>query len=153
MRTLLCLLFIAAASTLALAAQAPTLKADHLPEMEKQALQVEKDWNEAVKSQNRAKIERFCAADFVLTDDEGKLSDLPKYLDATVHHLKINSYTLSELAAKLYGDTAVVTGHWKGTVTVDGEDSEGLYGFTDTFVRRDGRWWAIASQMSAIPAK
>jgi ketosteroid isomerase-like protein len=43
------------------------------------------------------------------------------------------------------GDTAVVHGLWTEKSTLNGKDTSGQYRFTDTFIKRDGRWQAVAT--------
>ncbi len=148
MRLLTWMLLATVMTDLAGAAQAPTLKADHRPEVETQVLQVEKAWNEAVKLRDRVKLARFCAEDFVTTDEEGSVSTKAQFVDAVMQHFKLNSYALTDMKATVYGDTAIVVGQWKGSYAVDGDEREGVFRFTDTFIKRDGQWWAAASHMS-----
>lgn len=135
----------------AIAAQSPTLKADHRAEGEQQLLKTERDWLEALKSHDKQALTQLCADDFFTTDEEGKVSKKAKYLEDSLQHLQITSSTLSELFAQTYGETGIVSGRWKAKFTVDGVDASGTYQFTDTFVRRDGRWWAVTSHASRVP--
>jgi len=48
------------------------------------------------------------------------------------------------------GDTAVVTGRSTIKGVRDGKDLIGRERWTDVFVRRDGRWLAVASHSSRI---
>ena len=53
---------------------------------------------------------------------------------------------------RLYGDTAVVTGQTmlKGTIVATGKAIEATVQFTDTFVRLNGQWRAVAGQASKL---
>jgi ketosteroid isomerase-like protein len=56
---------------------------------------------------------------------------------------------IDELNVRVYGDTAVVTG--RTTAKTGGASPVSLaLRFTDVFVRRDGRWLAVASQATRI---
>ena len=43
------------------------------------------------------------------------------------------------------GDTAIVHGLWTEKSTLNGKDMSGQYRFTDTFIKRDGRWQAVGT--------
>jgi len=49
---------------------------------------------------------------------------------------------------QLFGDTAVVTGRTHGTGDFAGVSYDVVIRFTDTFVRRENRWQAVASHSS-----
>jgi hypothetical protein len=46
-----------------------------------------------------------------------------------------------------------VAARWTGKIIVDGKDASGAIRYTDTFVKRQGRWQIIASQDTQIPKK
>jgi len=48
------------------------------------------------------------------------------------------------------GDTAIVHGLWTETATLNGKDTSGQFRFTDTFVKRDGRWQAVATYSTKL---
>jgi uncharacterized protein DUF4440 len=54
------------------------------------------------------------------------------------------SSSVDQLAVRVYGDTAIVTGRTKATTSGAAEPTVTLR-FTDVFVRRDGRWIVVAS--------
>jgi ketosteroid isomerase-like protein len=153
MKTLFIFALVVCAATLAAAADIATLKADRKPETEQQLLKVERDWNEAFKAQDKTALSALCAEDFVATDAEGATSNKPSYLEDAVKQVKVLSYSLSNTSARAYGDSGIVTGRWKGKVSVQGQVTEFAAAFTDTFVRRDGRWWAVATHMSRLPVE
>ncbi|MDO8679112.1 MAG: nuclear transport factor 2 family protein [Acidobacteriota bacterium] len=61
----------------------------------------------------------------------------------------IESFTIDDVAVRVFGDAAVVTG--RTTVTVGGASPVTVkLRFTDVFIRRSGRWLAVASHATAI---
>lgn len=62
---------------------------------------------------------------------------------------KIETFTIDEVSVRPFGDAAVVTG--RTVVTTSGPRAATVrLRFTDVFIRRGGRWQAVASQATAI---
>ena len=61
------------------------------------------------------------------------------------------SSVVDQLAVRVYGDTAVVTG--RTTATVDGDAlQQATLRFTDVFVRRESGWLVVASHATRLPS-
>lgn len=58
--------------------------------------------------------------------------------------------TVDQLAVRIYGDTAIVTGRTTATAAGTSPQTISLR-FTDVFVRRQGRWVVVASHATRIP--
>jgi ketosteroid isomerase-like protein len=58
------------------------------------------------------------------------------------------SSTVDQLAVRSYGETAIVTGRTKATVS--GTQEAVTLRFTDVFVRRGGRWVVVASHATRV---
>lgn len=116
-------------------------------------LRVEREWSEAFKNRDKDALSRILADDFVYTDDEGRVSDKAQYIEAAVNVIRVQSYSVGDVAVRLAGEAAVVTGRWSGKLTVRGGDASGDFRYTDTLVRRGGRWQVLASQDTRIVAK
>ena len=54
------------------------------------------------------------------------------------------------MKVRVFGDTAVVTGTEVETTVQDGKTSSDHYVWTDVFVKRNGKWLAVASQTALI---
>jgi ketosteroid isomerase-like protein len=62
----------------------------------------------------------------------------------------IASLSSDDISVRAFGDTAVVTG--RTTATTGGAQPETVrLRFTDVFIRRDGRWQAVASHATRLP--
>ena len=104
---------------------------------------------------DRAAIERIIAPEWTVTGPDGQIStraDVLREVFETRTH-RIISLTLDEVRVRVFGDAAVVTGRTRGR----GESGKTPYDveirFTDMFVRRDGRWQAVASHASMVTAR
>ncbi len=147
----LCLCLVVTITVLAFS-QSAGIKADKNSKEEQVIIKLEREWNEASKKQDKAVLERILAEDYISNDDTGQPANKADVI-ATLHDYETGSYTLDNLTVKVYGDTAILVGRWTGTLMHKGKDIGGVYWFTDTFVKRHGRWWAIATQQTRIPKK
>ena len=68
---------------------------------------------------------------------------------------RIESGSVDDLNIRTFGDVAIVTGRSVLAGSYQGERASVVQRFTDVFVRRDGRWQAVASQGTQVaqPAK
>ena len=150
MKTWLAYLLLVCISALATAADVSMLKADRKPETSTQLLKVERDLNEAFKAQDKNTLASLCSDDCVFTDDEGKMTNKTEFVKSVDSGPKVVSYILSDLSVHIYGDTGILTGQWSGTVKTNNEETKAALRFTDTFVRRNERWYAVASHMTRL---
>jgi ketosteroid isomerase-like protein len=109
-----------------------------------------RQWMEGFKNRDEAILNRVLADDFIFTDDKGKTFDKAQYVEAATKAIKVESYRLDDLTARVNGDTCVVAGRKSGKFTVDGKPSSSNIRFTNTLVKRQGRWRVIASQDTRI---
>jgi peptidylprolyl isomerase len=123
------------------------------PSAEQSLKDAEHQWTEAFKNRDKDALSRILDDQFIFTDDEGQVVDKTQYIDAAIQAIKVESYSLEDMTVRVHGDTGVVAGRLTGKFTVGGKDASGDFRFTDTFVRRLGRWRVIASQDTRIPRK
>jgi hypothetical protein len=101
---------------------------------------------------NRAEIERIIAPEWRSTGPDGRTADrasvLAQVLETRVH--RIERIEIDDVMARVVGNAAVVTGRTHGVGAFDGAPYDVVIRFTDTFVRREGRWQAIASHASVV---
>ena len=99
---------------------------------------------------DRAVIERMIAPDWISTGPDGAVADratvLAQVFETGVH--TIRRLEIDDVRARVFGEAAVVTGRTHGVGEFEGAPYDVVIRFTDTFVRRDGRWQAIASHAS-----
>ena len=115
------------------------------PTAEDEVLQVTREWLAAEERVDRATLRRIIADDFLGTGPMGttliKDEVIPE--EGTQSGLAL---TTSDLKARIFGDTAVVTG--KG---VQKAGEKRALRFTVVFAKRDNRWQMVAGHLSAIP--
>ena len=101
---------------------------------------------------DRVGIERIIAPEWTTTGPDGSRADratvLGQVFDSRVH--TIRQVDIDDVQVHVFGDAAVVTGRTHGVGAFSGTPYDVVIRFTDTFVRRDGRWQAVASHASAV---
>ncbi len=112
--------------------------------------EMEREVAEAFKNKDVAALNRLLAADFIFTAADGQLLDRAAYIETAVKKIKIESYTLDDLITRSHGDTVIVAGLWTGKFENEGKKMTATMRFTDTFVKRLGRWRMAASHETII---
>lgn len=112
-------------------------------------MQLERDWADAAKRQDMAWMERHYAPEYTWTSPDGAINDRKTDIE-DAKNVTFDSLEVSDTQVRVNGDTAVVTGVTTMKGAYKGQDISGRYRFTDTFVRRDGRWLVLASQSTRI---
>lgn len=131
---------------------APNAAAPGQPPPAEQALAtLERDWANAVKSRDAEKLGRIEAEEYEFTDPGGQVWTKARQLETIrAGDLEIDSFQLSELKVRVYGDTAVVRYRITWTGRYMGTDLSGPQRVTDVFVKRDGRWQCVASHTTRL---
>jgi uncharacterized protein (TIGR02246 family) len=118
---------------------------------EEQVRRLEHQWIEAFLRGDTETLDRILADDFVFTDPEGRLLTKAEWIaDMTSGELAFESIHIDDLQVRMYGDAAVANGR----TTVKARSKEGgfngQYCYTDMYVKRDGRWQAVAEQATLL---
>ena len=118
---------------------------------EQALLQLENDWGAAAKSKDKAWFERTFADEYTSIGSSGKMRNKTEDIAETISNSdKLTTDEASDMKVRVYGDAAVVTGrlHLVGKGK-DGNFDRNYY-WTDTFVRRHGRWQVVATQSTLV---
>jgi Domain of unknown function (DUF4440) len=109
----------------------------------------EADWAESVVSNDARVLERLLAEDFVGIDIDGTRYSKASAIKDCSKPSEYVSNKLDEMTIRIYGDAAVAQGteSWKKK---DGTD--GKFIWTDTWIKRGGKWQAVAGE-DLIPPK
>lgn len=125
--------------------------ADETP-AQKEVLQFERDACKGFLDADAAALERVLTPDFTLTLSNGEVNtradEINELRSGRVHYDVFENY---DMLARLYGENvAVVLGKTRVKGTSDGKTFDRVVQFTDTVVRRDGRWQVAAGHVSQI---
>ena len=110
----------------------------------------ERSWLEAFKSRDKAALLRILDDEFIFIDDEGQVFNKIQYIAAATTAIKVESYTLDDVVVRVFGDTGIVSGKVTARLTAEGREASGVFRFTDTFLRRLGRWRVVSSQNTRV---
>jgi len=114
---------------------------------------MELDWNEAFLRRDRRWFERNYADDVSsIGNASATIQNKQAAIATALADTTLQSLELSDLNIRVDGNAAIVT----GINRIRGRDSQGKpynvqIAFTDTFVKRDGRWLVWATQGTRVP--
>jgi ketosteroid isomerase-like protein len=113
-------------------------------EDERYIIESERQWAESVATGDTATLERILADDFIGVDPKGPFYDKAKMISDTRNSPKyFVSNHANDIKVRFYGDTAVA----QGDETWERRSGErGRFVWTDTWVKRDGKWQIVAAE-------
>jgi ketosteroid isomerase-like protein len=118
---------------------------------ETKIIALENLWNQMQLNHDADAMGKLLDEDFVFTDYDGTVMSKAQFLES----IRDMSYQLTVEASEnmklhRHGDTVVVIGatHEKGTYKGKPYQHQGR--FTDTWMKKNGQWLCIASQLSLI---
>jgi len=96
-------------------------------------------------------LSRMVADEFVEISRLGQLrTKADNIRDIASGELRLTSVKYDSLTVRIYGDVAVLRGIADNTGRFRGFPFSGKIRYTRIFVRRDGRWQAVAMQQTAL---
>jgi ketosteroid isomerase-like protein len=116
-----------------------------------QLLELEQNFQRAIVENDADAIGRFIADDWIIVDAEGGIIEKDKFL-AVIRSgaLTHNTMTLEQPRVRVYGNTAVVTGRATSSGKYNGAGFTTLETSTDVFVRLEGRWRCVLTQLTRL---
>jgi hypothetical protein len=116
--------------------------------------QLERDRQQAFVRGDITTLDGDTAEDYSTINSRGKMSTKPQMMsNLRAGRTKVESVTLDDLHARVYGDTAVLTGRYSDVGVTDGVRKESHALFTRVFVKAKGHWQAVAYQQTAVSDK
>jgi ketosteroid isomerase-like protein len=131
---------------------APTAAGENDEAGRKALSQLEDDWAKALMAHDTAFFTRVIAPDFHGTADSGKTFGRAEVIrDAADNQMR--DLHDEERQVRIYGGGTVGVVMGYGRWTVEKGERPGQYSgrYTEVFVKRDGRWQAVAGHYSDIP--
>jgi ketosteroid isomerase-like protein len=114
-------------------------------------LALESAWNQAEIHHDTNAAAALMADTFISVDHHGTLLNKAQYLagikDTSFHPQEISN---SETSVYIYGDTAIVSSAYRTKGTDSGKPFQHRGRFTDTWIRRSGKWQCVADHETLI---
>ena len=122
--------------------------------VEQELIRLERESNDAWLRRDVEAYARLLADDYIETGPDGDMATKAEEL-ALVKSTEttITSAAADDFRVRVYGDAAVVTFRLTFKKPVDGKETTGRERFTNTWIRRDGRWQCVAVHYSRIALK
>jgi ketosteroid isomerase-like protein len=118
--------------------------------MEEELLKVEKGFVDAIAKNDLDGIERFVTDDWIIINADGGIIDRERFLEViksgTLTHEMMES---EDMRVRVYGDSAVVSALTRSKGKFMGQEFTTHERSTDVFVRRDGQWRCVLTQLTA----
>ncbi|HYH84650.1 MAG TPA: nuclear transport factor 2 family protein [Pyrinomonadaceae bacterium] len=152
MRSVIALAMLVAAScSFALARQA---QQSNLSKAEEEVRKLERQWLDAYEQNNSEAMDRIVADDFTITFPNGGMQTKPQIMSMIkaprrATDPKMQFYT-EDVRSRDYGDTVILIGRVVAEYERDGKPVKEVSRYTDTYVRRNGRWQVVASHLSNV---
>jgi ketosteroid isomerase-like protein len=118
---------------------------------ETKIIALENLWNQMQINHDADAMGKLLDSDFVLTDYDGSVMSKAQFLESirdTSNQLTVEVST--DMKLHRHGDTVVVIGATREKGTEKGKPFSHVGRFTDTWIKKDGQWLCIASQLSLI---
>jgi ketosteroid isomerase-like protein len=122
------------------------------PENDEQALmRIEREWGDAMTKHDMVALDRILGDDHSVITKDGsiltKAQEIANYKSETSSN---ELFDFEPMKVRVFGDTAIVTGGHREKSHNFGNDTSGHYRWTDLFVKRSGRWQAVASELTRV---
>jgi ketosteroid isomerase-like protein len=125
----------------------PAGRADDIAQLTRQS----DAWDRAILRKDAAAIAANMAEDFRQIDSDGDVETKASFVAGLVSpDLQIDPYTVEDFELRLYGDTALLSGHTRMTGRYQGKAFASHYRYIDVYVRRGGAWQIVSVQTTRI---
>jgi ketosteroid isomerase-like protein len=122
--------------------------------VEQALIKLENDWNDATVKKDVVVLGNVLADEYIFTDPEGVMFTKAQELAMLKSGEDVVTSAVStDMKVRVYGNAAVVTGHYAAKEQLKGKDISATYAFTDTWVKRPGAWVCVATHASRLAQK
>ena len=121
---------------------------------EEEVRKLEREWLDAYEKRDADAMNRIVADDFMITFPNGSLQTKPQLMAEIRQARKPTDlapkFSTEDVKARMYGDTVILTGRVVTQVRRGDNDVREQSRYTDTYVKKDGRWQVVASHLSSV---
>jgi hypothetical protein len=136
------------------AVQAQTQAQPKMGSVEQEIIKLENEAGVAMVKGDVAFFERVVSEDYTWTDPDGNIWTKADFLASMKSGEDVvSSWNIDDYKVRVYGDAAVCLARVTSKEQYKGKDVSGQTRWTDTLIKRDGRWQFVASHSSRIAQK
>jgi ketosteroid isomerase-like protein len=119
--------------------------------MKEEFLKLEKQFTAAIIKNDPEAIERLVTDDWIIINADGGIIDKERFLEVIKSGALTHELMQSEdMRVRVYGDSAVVTALARSKGKFMGQEFTTHERSTDVFVRRDGQWRCVLTQLTGF---
>lgn len=134
--------------------QTATAQKQGLSKAEQEVRLLEREWLDAYEQYDVEAMNRIVADDFLITHIDSTMQTKPQI----VANLKAPrregqpamKFFTEDVESRVYNDTVILTGRVVTQYSVGGKTARQQSRYTDTYVKRKGRWQVVASHLTNI---
>ncbi|HEX8368335.1 MAG TPA: nuclear transport factor 2 family protein [Pyrinomonadaceae bacterium] len=116
---------------------------------------LERAWLDAYEQHDAKAMEAIVADDFTITFTDGSMQTKPQIMNTVKAPRRADSpppkFYTENVQARVYGDTVILIGRVTSEWQQNGQTTKEQNRYTDTYVKRGGRWQVVASHLSNVP--
>ena len=123
-------------------------------EDEQALIKIQHDWAKARIKGDSSYTRRLEAENCTVVWPDGSIVNKREDLKSMTGDIGFTEFQIDDLQVRLYGDTGIVVG--QGTIkTHEGKQNllGGKFVWTDTFIKQNGEWKVVASQVTPVLKK
>jgi ketosteroid isomerase-like protein len=136
------------------AVSSPPLESDQRMTAEVELLKLEKEFAEAIVSNDLEGIARLVTDDWIIVDPNGEMVDRARFFEVIKSGALTHEMMESEdFRVRVYGDSAVITAVTRAKGKFMGQEFSTQERATDVFVKRDRRWQCVLTHLTRFPEK
>jgi len=135
---------------MAIAIAAQTKDKQSISKAEQEVTALNRAWADAIVRGDMEALDRMFADDMTVLS--GEVRNKAQEMDDLRPNADIKTYFFNteDVRVRVYGDTAVVTGHAKWRINLKGRDVDNERLYTLVAVKQQGRWQIVAQHLSRI---
>jgi hypothetical protein len=120
--------------------------------IEQEVTRLEREVGEAITRRDLAALDRLIADDFLNTNPRGQVMTKQEAIASlTEADYELESICNEEVRVRVFDEVAVATGVGTAKGRYRGQEAVGRCPYLRVWVRRHGRWQAVAAQATSLP--
>jgi ketosteroid isomerase-like protein len=113
---------------------------------------IEQRFTTALLKKDAAALDELLADDILHIGFEGQFAGIGEYMAFFKRDIwRYRKYEPTNVAVKILGDVAVVTGRVDRTIVIENNVTTGAFAFTHVWSHAGDRWRMVSSQLTTIP--